>query len=267
MAFEYFISKRTLKSVVQGKKVSKPIVRISVISIILAVVVNLVTIAVVTGFQQEVRQKVSGFGSHAFIMNATENSIYEAEPIRKDQLFLGSLAKDNNINTFHPVGYKPVLFQSEKNEITYKLASGKDTSEVHQTVQGAIIKGVDKSYDMNFFQQYLLKGELPVFSDDSISSSILISDKIAKDLNFNVGDEVDAFFVRNAPVKRKFQVCGIYKTGLEEFDKKIVVGDLKYVQKLNDWGIQGEYRDRGYIVFRSTLNFSKYKWWEWQLQM
>ena len=62
LSVEYFISKRILKSEVQGKKVSKAIVRISVISIALAVVVNLITISVVTGFQNEVRDKVTGFG-------------------------------------------------------------------------------------------------------------------------------------------------------------------------------------------------------------
>ena len=129
------------------------------------------------------------------------------------------------------------MFQSDKNEISYKLPSGKDTTETHQAVQGAIIKGIGSSYDMNFFKQYLTKGELPTFTDDSISTTVLISNKLAKDLHFDVGDTVDAFFVRNVPVKRKFNICGIYETGLEEFDKKIVIGDLKYVQQLNDWGI------------------------------
>ena len=87
----------------QGKKVSKPIVRISIISIALAVIVNLITIAVVTGFQQEVRQKISGFGSHIFIMSAGENSIYESEPILKDQDFIENLTKDPAIKTINPV--------------------------------------------------------------------------------------------------------------------------------------------------------------------
>ena len=238
LAFEYFISRRTLKSVVQGKKVSKPIIRISVISIILAVVVNLITIAVVTGFQQEVRQKVSGFGSHIFIMNATENSIYEAEPIRIQQDFLPNLKKDPSILTIAPVGYKPVLFQSAKNQINYKLASGKDTSEFHQTVQGAVLKGVNENYDMSFYKKYIKTGRTPNFNDSTVSTEILISNKLARDLQYKVGDEVNAFFVRNMPIKRKFKVVGIYETGLEEFDKKIVLGDLKYVQQLNDWGIQ-----------------------------
>lgn len=237
MAFEYFISKKTLKSVVQGKKVSKPIVRISIISIALAVIVNLITVAVVIGFQQEVRQKVSGFGSHIFIMNAGEAGIYESDPIRIDQPLIDELKLDETLSSINAVGYKPVLFQSEKNEITYKLPTGIDTTEIQQNVFGAIIKGVNKDYDFGFFKEHLILGELPNFSEDSISSTILISNKLAKDLSYSVGDEVNAFFVRNQPVKRKFIICGIYETGLEEFDKKIVLGDLKYVQRLNDWGI------------------------------
>ena len=236
MAFEYFISRRTLKSVVQGKKVSKPIVRISVISIALAMIVNLITIAVVTGFQQEVRQKVKGFGSHIFIMTASDYSIYESDPIRKDQLFTEIVASMDGIATISPVGYKPVLFQSRKEEIKYKLPSGKDTSEIQQNVFGTVIKGVEDSYNWSFFEKHLLDGKIPVFGD-STSNKVLISKKLSNDLNFKVNDTVGAFFVRNMPVKQQFIISGIYQTGLEEFDKKFVLGDLRYVQELNDWGI------------------------------
>ena len=158
LAFEYFISKKTLKSVVQGKKVSKPIVRISVISIALAVIVNLITIAVVTGFQQEVRQKVSGFGSHIFIMEASENSIYESDPIQRNQEFLADLKNDPGIKSISVVGYKPVLLQSEEREISYQLANGKDTVETQYQVHGAVIKGIGADYDWTFFKNYLLEG-------------------------------------------------------------------------------------------------------------
>ncbi|MDG1331055.1 MAG: ABC transporter permease [Crocinitomicaceae bacterium] len=238
LAFEYFISKKTLKSVVQGKKVSKPIVRISVISIALAVIVNLITIAVVTGFQQEVRQKVSGFGSHIFIMEASENSIYESDPIQRDQSFLADLQSDPGIKSISAVGYKPVLLQSEEREISYKLASGKDTVENQYQVHGAVIKGVGEDYNWAFFESYLLNGILPDYSQDSCENHLVISRKLAADLNYEVGDRVSAFFVKQQPVKRKFKIAGIYETGLEEFDKQIVLGSLSSVQQLNDWGIK-----------------------------
>lgn len=237
LSFEYFISRRVLKSEVQGKKVSRPIVRISIISITLAVVVNLITIAVVTGFQHEVREKVSGFGSHIFITSAGDNNIYESEPILKNQAFFPALVKNKEIKSVHYVAYKPVLFQSDKKERHYKLQSGKDTSYNQQEIQGAILKGVDHNYDLTFFKQHLKQGRLPHFSKDSITLEIMISKRIAQDLNLKLNDQVKAFFVKNQPVKRLFKLVGIYETGLEEFDKKIAVGDIKIVQELNDWGI------------------------------
>lgn len=220
----------------QGKKVSKPIVRISIISIALAVIVNLITIAVVTGFQQEVRQKVSGFGSHIFIMGASEGSIYESDPIRKDQPFIESIKSQKGVKTVFPVGYKPVLFQSKKNEIKYTLPSGKDTSETQQNVYGTVLKGVNDEYDWSFFKKNMVEGKIPVFGD-SISNKVLISKKLSDNLNFTVGDTVNAYFVRTKPVINQFIVSGIYETGLEELDKKMVMCDLRSVQKLNDWGI------------------------------
>ena len=84
MPSEFFIARKLIKSEVQGKKVSRPIVRISIISIALAIVVNLLTLAVVKGFQHEVRHKITGFGSHFFIKIAGDASPYETPPIPID---------------------------------------------------------------------------------------------------------------------------------------------------------------------------------------
>lgn len=192
------------------------------------------------------RQKVSGFGSHLFILSAGESTVYESESIRLKQSFYDELKMDSRIKTISPVGYKPVLFQSKKKVIKYTLPNGRDTSEVDQNVFGGILKGIQKDYDFSFFKDHLIDGKLPVYGD-KLSEEILISSKLSDYLNLNVGDEVDAFFVRNLPIKRKFKICGIYETGMEEFDKKIVIADLKYVQELNDWGI------RANIVVEDTL--------------
>ncbi len=248
LSFEYFISKKVLKNEVQGKKVSRPIVRISIISIALAVVVNLITIAVVTGFQHEVREKVSGFGSHIFIMSSGENSIYESEPILKNQAFFSTLKKDGELENIQYVAYKPVLFQSNKKNRQFKLQSGDDTSYVQQEIQGAILKGIDNNYDLSFFKQHIKFGRLPKFSKDTYSNEIIVSKRIARDLNLEIGEEIKAFFVKNQPVKRIFKLVGIYETGLEEFDKKMTIGDIRIVQELNDWGIKAS------IIIADTLS-------------
>ena len=173
-------------------------------------------------------------------MNGGENSIYESDPIRINQPIVDELKKDPQIASIHPVGYKPVLFQSRKTEISYTLPDGTDTTEIQQQVHGAIIKGVNNDYDWRFFKEHLLEGSIPDFEKESVFDQIVISKKLSNDLNFQVGDTVTAFFVKNMPIKQPFVISGIYETGLEEFDKKIVLGDIKSVQVLNDWGIRAE---------------------------
>ena len=240
----------------QGKKVSRPIVRISVISIALAVVVNLITIAVVTGFQNQVREKVSGFGSHIFIMSAGENSIYESEPILKNQTFIDELKSNPDIASVHSVGYKSVILQSDKFEQTTNI-NGKDTVIVAQEIHGGILKGVTDEYEWSFFQRNLVSGRIPDFSKDK--SEVLVSKKVADQLNLKVGDDLKAFFVKNIPIKRVLKLSGIYSSGLEEFDTKFIVGDISIVQELNDWGIVAEIEvadtmTNGQLIIRGTVN-------------
>src|SRR5690606_948339 len=127
---------------------------------------------------------------------------------------------------------------SKLNEITYRLAGGKDTTEVQQQVFGAVIKGVDENFDWSFFKEHLKEGRLPNLKGNVAIPQLLISSKISGDLQFKVNDTVVAIFVKTQPVKKQFVVAGIYETGLEEFDKKFILGDLSVVQDLNDWGIK-----------------------------
>jgi lipoprotein-releasing system permease protein len=261
LSLPYFISKRLLKNEVKGKKVSRPIVRISIISIALSVVVNLVTIAVVTGFQHEVQDKITGFGSHITIFNGGENTIYESDPIRKDQAFYPSLKEEEGIKDIQYFGYKPVLLQSDKKEQHVKLTNGKDTTLLQQEIHGALLKGVDGSYDLSFFHEHLKQGRLPRFDGDEPSDEIMLSQRVCQNLNIGLNARVRAFFVKNQPVKRIFKVVGIYNTGLEEFDKKMVIADLRHVQELNDWGINASIQVddtlyNGQLIVRGLVNGS-----------
>lgn len=208
------------------------------ISIALAIVVNLITIAVVKGFQNKVREKVSGFGAHLSILSASGGNMHESTPILKNQAFFDQVKKIDGVKTISAVAYKPVLFQSDKNQRTVKLSNKKDTTITEQNVHGGLLKGVENEYDWTFFKENLKEGTIPVFDKNEVSNGILVSKKMASDLNYNVGDTIRAYFVRSIPVLKKLVVTGIYETGLEEHDGKIAIGDLRLVQELNDWGIQ-----------------------------
>ena len=221
----------------QGTKVSKPIIRISVISISLAIVVNLITVAIVTGFQNEIRTKITSFNAPLFISKAGTTGFYDCEPIHKDGFTPSELSKIDGIASVNNVSYKPALLQSDKFQDRVKLASGKDSLISRQEIAGIIMKGVEKGYNWNFIQSKLTQGRIPNFQSSRISNEIVLSEKICQQLNFKLNEEIAAFYVKNQPVQRRYKIVGIFKTGLEEYDKKIIFCDLREVQRMNDYGV------------------------------
>lgn len=89
----YYIAKRFTFDNEGKKMLSRSIVRLSVFAISLSLAVMIVTLAVVTGFKNEIRNKVIGFGSHIQIINYDSNESFESNPISSNQKFLDDLKK------------------------------------------------------------------------------------------------------------------------------------------------------------------------------
>ena len=225
MSVEIFIAKRILTNRSQGIKVSRPILRIAVISISLSIVVNLLTLAVVNGFQNEIRRKVTGFSAPLFIQNENNADFYESDPIHSSKMIEDILSSIDDVQGFNRVAYKPGLIQ----------AIGKRTDVI-----GLVFKGIDSAYNFTFLKEHLKEGKIPDFAKEASSSDILVSARICKQLNLKLNDEVSAFFVKDSPISRTFNIVGIYDTGFEDYDEKLVICDIRVTQKLNDWGISGQ---------------------------
>ncbi|HLW29301.1 MAG TPA: FtsX-like permease family protein [Brumimicrobium sp.] len=233
----YYIAKKIHKGKSEDKKVSQPITRIARLSIILAMAINIITIAVVTGFQNEVKDKVIGFGSHATIVKAGENSTFESAPIVYSDSLIHAVQQLNGVKNIQPFAYKPALLQSDPDTNRYQV-NGIDTFQVQQEIHGIVMKGVGKTYDWTFFESHLVEGVVPNVKDSIPHDEVIVSSQVAKNLSIDIGDDVNVFFVKTTPVKLKYKVTGIFKTGLQEFDEQVVIGDMRNVQRLNDWGIQ-----------------------------
>ncbi|MEE3144534.1 MAG: FtsX-like permease family protein [Bacteroidota bacterium] len=207
--------------------------RISMISIALTIVVNLITIAVVTGFQNEIRKKIVGFNAPLFIMKDGNKNIYEADPIHLSQEKLKEIKKIKGVKSVSPVIYKPALIRSDKFTLDNKETDGKKI--VKQDVTGVVLKGVDQNYPLTFLKSQLVKGKLPSFKGDQ--QEVVLSKKICDDLNFKIGDEIAIFFVKKRSLMRRFKVAGIFETGIEKIDNEVIFTSLKSVQELNDFGV------------------------------
>ncbi|MCB0429544.1 MAG: ABC transporter permease [Flavobacteriales bacterium] len=220
MNTEYFIARRMLKGNNQGlAELSRPIVRIATLAVMLGITVMIVAIAIVTGFQKEIRDKVISFGSHIQINNYDFNTSYEPTPITTDQKFLPELRKTPGIQSVHAYASKAGIIKT-------------DTE-----IQGVVMKGVGTDFDWAYFSKKLTEGDVLTLSDSSRSNDILISRSLATKLGLHVGEKVNTFFIEDPTHSRSrnFLIKGIYETGLEEFDNLYVFCDIQQIRKLNDW--------------------------------
>lgn len=229
MNIHSYISSRISASGSGKRSIARPIVRIAVGGIALGIAVMIITMAIVTGFQNEIKNKVIGFGSHISITRFTNNVSYEPEPIAEKQSFLNELKLNPAI--------KHIQVFATKNGII------KTTTDN----EGVVIKGVDNTYDWTFMQSSLIDGKVIAFNDSSASRDMLISKSIADRLNVKTGDKLLIYFINRRAMNdsdeyikyeqrvRDFRVSGIYETGFEELDNKTVFADIKQIKKLNYW--------------------------------
>lgn len=217
MNLELFIARRLVTGKESKGYVSRAIVRFTTIGISLGLAVMIISVAVVTGFKKEISNKIIGFGAHIQIENYDSNASFETRPISANQKFMPELRSLPGLKHIQTFGIKAGIIKTD------------------EEIQGVVLKGVDKNYDWTFFKKNLIDGNVLTIPDSAPSNQILISKTTASSLKLKTGDDVGMYFVQNPPRVRRFKIAGIYETGLEEFDKIYVIGDIRHVRKLNDW--------------------------------
>ncbi len=220
MNTELFISRRLFFDKTNRQFLSQKIIRIALFGIALGLAVMIISVAVVTGFKNEVRNKVIGFGSHIQVVNFDSRNSYELSPISSNQPFLHKIKNIVEIKSIQVFATKPGMIKTE------------------EYIQGIVFKGVDSRYNWDFFQKNLMAGRLPQLNDSARVNEIIISEQVSKLLRLKLNDSAILYFVTEneiTPRLLQLKVCGIYRTGLEEFDNLFVIGDIKQIQRLNSW--------------------------------
>src|SRR6202035_6191485 len=75
------------------------------------------------------------------------------------------------------------------------------------------------------------------FTDSGYSNEIVISTYTATQLKIKLGDRVLIYFIQpgGQPRVRPMIITGLFKTGIEDYDKSVAIGDLRLIQRLNGW--------------------------------
>ena len=221
MNYELFIAKRIIAGKEYKNSISSPIIKIAITAIVLGIAIMLIAVSIGAGFQNKIRDKMSGFKGHVQIINYdNNNSDVSTVPIDKDQEFYPEFKNIDGI----------------KNVQIYANVGG--IIRTPTDFEAIIFKGVSTDYDFSFFKEYLKEGRLPDFSLGR-NKEIIISESIANRLNLKLNDTIQTLFSsEKSRLKHKMRkpiIVGIYNTGLEQYDQSIIIGDIREVQRINSW--------------------------------
>lgn len=218
MNYSVFIAQR-LKLGNDAKQAS-PSLNVALAGIVLAIVVMILSVAVVLGFKHEISGKIYCLDAHLKVSNAalglddnyaTVNAQPVYQAIMADSSFAGEVA------SMSLIADQPAIFKTDTD------------------FEGIVYRGVDDGYDWSYLENNLVEGRVPQIADSADINEVLISRELADKLRLKVGDHVYTYFILQKVKVRNVLIVGIVNNDFENFDKSIILGNIRQVQGINDW--------------------------------
>lgn len=208
----------------RADRLSRPIVAIAVLGIIIGMAVMIVTVGITTGFQREVRAKVTGAGGHLQITSIGQTDPKETPRVEIAQPFYPSLDSVPGVNHIQVFATRPGII------------------ETGEEIEGVVLKGVGRDHDWSFLQQHMKTGTVPAIGDTSRPIDLLLSKYLADRLRIGVDDTITVYLIKGHDDirPRRFCVSGIYETGIEQLDHQLVYVDIAHLQRFAQWGLKAE---------------------------
>ncbi|MBD1425453.1 ABC transporter permease [Sphingobacterium arenae] len=213
MNFPYFLARRI--TFMGHRTFSKLIVRVTIGALALAISAIILSVAILNGFKREIIEKQRGFFGDIVVTKNDLSASYENTPIHLSAEKLKQLEALPQVVDITPFATKAGIMN------------------VGGQVEGVLLKGVNKTYDQQYLQKNIVKGDTLNFSEGS-NTQILVSEYLANRLHLDVGDKFIMYFIQDPIRRRPFTIRGIYTTHSEELDKTYVIGSLDLIKRLNN---------------------------------
>lgn len=218
MSFEFFIGGRYLRSK-QKETFLSLITFLSIAGVTVGVMALIVVIAVMAGFESDLKSRILGVESHVVVMR-------HSSPFSEYNSVTEYVEKTPGVEAATPFIYSQVMLRS---------SSG---------VSGAVLRGVDpKSAGrvIKILESSLLQSLEEMQEEKSTTISlrgIILGRQLARNLGVIAGDVVDLISSRGVispvghlPAMRRFKVAGIFEAGMYEYDGSLAYVHLKDAQK------------------------------------
>lgn len=197
-----------------------PSLTVALAGIVLAVVVMILSIAIVMGFKGEISGKIMHLDAHLRVTNA-------------------ALGIDENYATVNGREVREaVVNDSAFAPLVESISLVADKSAILKTDEdfmGIILRGVDNGYDWRYLESKMVEGHIPAVSDTAADNQIIISKSVADRLKLHAGDKIFTYFIDSNIKVRNLTIAGVFETDLEAFDNAYIMGGIGIVQGVNGW--------------------------------
>ena len=215
MKFENFLASRILSYKRYKNTISSPIIKISILSIIIAIIVINFSVSIGFGIQNEIRDKFISISGDYYISNF----------------------KNESFSTYHPIDLNNIdnqFFNSKNFSEINKVVYNPGIIPVNNTFLDIVFKGIDNN-SFRSINQFVKNKDLINIE----VNEVLVSDILAKKLNVKKGDYIKFLFFKDQnskiPLVRNLKVLELYNSSISEFDSKLVFGNIKQSQLINKW--------------------------------
>ncbi len=224
MPFELFIGLRYLKAKRKSTFISI-ITFISTAGVALGVMALIVVLAVMTGFENDLKEKILGTNAHIVVIRSDA-------PMDDYHAVMQKLKGFSGVEAVTPFIYNQVMLSSGKN------------------VSGVVLRGIDVATDRQVtrLSKSIVEGsieDLEPHKGQGIESppGLMVGKELAKHLNLFLGDRVDVISPMGTitplgmmPRMKPFRVAGIFNTGMFEYDSTLAYVSLDQAQRFFDLG-------------------------------
>ncbi|MGB0869523.1 MAG: ABC transporter permease [Flavobacteriales bacterium] len=215
-----FFAKKLIKSKLADNSSSKSIIKVSVASIAIGIIVLILAMASAKGLQNVIQEKMHVYSAPIQVSHVDYYSKYDYKPLESNKSLDTIFSHLPEVTSFHKAAYQVAM-----------IKNGKDVNPV-------VLKGYDHNFSWEQFKPYLKEGRFPELNADKKVHEIIISKRLAEKMEYKLQDKVYFFIIDYEKQKEKVKalnIVGIYDVGVVEFDDVFIYGDLKLIQNINGW--------------------------------